>query len=210
MLLSGLGFISVIISLSLKFRVYALRLDHLQSTVWLWFLWKCQRTFIDTWSSLFATLLKNQQLMHHLHSLHHLLPFTLDLRVLSLILIKLMGFGWRWPRKMNKGRNANCMKDPRNSKILRQLNYHGWNLCLMEKVKCNKSSVRSTPMLKGNISSRLLILIACWNNKVVKKPKCRCLVLMHDHSTSMKNLYMLEMNVFTLLITTHLFWTSSK
>ncbi len=135
LLLSGLGFISVIISLSLKFRVYALRLVQLQSTMWLWFLWKCQRTFDSTWSFLFATLLRNRQLMHHLHSLHHLLPFTLDLSLLCLILIKLMGFGWRWRRKMNKGRNANCMRDPRNSKIPRRLRYHGRNLCLMEKVR---------------------------------------------------------------------------
>jgi hypothetical protein len=43
-----------------------------------------------------------------------------------------MGLSWRWPRKM-KRRNANCMKDPKNSKILRQIRYHGQNLVFDEK-----------------------------------------------------------------------------
>jgi hypothetical protein len=60
LLFNGLRFISVVISLSLKFKVYALRLDQLQSTVWLWLLWKCQKTFDSSQSSLSATLLKNQ------------------------------------------------------------------------------------------------------------------------------------------------------
>jgi hypothetical protein len=154
--------------------------------MWIWFLWKCQITFDSALSSLFAPLFRNQQLMHHLHSLHHLLPLTLDFNVLCLILIKLMGLSWRWPRKMDKGRNANCMKDPENSKILRRIRYHGQNLCLMKKVRCSKSNVRFTPMLKGNINFWLPSLIICWNNKFVEKPKCRCLVLMQDHSTSMK------------------------
>jgi hypothetical protein len=102
------------------------------------------------------------------------------------------------------------MKDPWNSKILGCPNYHGQNLCLMKKVRCSKFGVRFAPLLKGNINFWLPSLIICWNTKVAKKPKCWCLVLMHDHSISTKNNYMLKMNVFTLPMTTHIFWTSSK
>jgi hypothetical protein len=106
LLLSGLGFINIVITLSLKFRVSALRLDQLYFTMWSWFLWKCQRTFDSTRSSLFTTLLRNQQLVHHFHSLHHLLPLNLDLSVLFLILIKLLGLSWngqeRWIKEETK------------------------------------------------------------------------------------------------------------
>jgi hypothetical protein len=60
LLVNGLRFISVVISLSLKFKIYALRFDQLQSTVWLWLLWKCQKKFDSFRSSLSETLLKNQ------------------------------------------------------------------------------------------------------------------------------------------------------
>jgi hypothetical protein len=62
----GLRFTNVIISLSLKFRLLAFKLEKLQSTMWLWLFWKCQRTFDYVQSSLSTTLLKNQQLVHHL------------------------------------------------------------------------------------------------------------------------------------------------
>ncbi len=73
------------------------------------------------------------------------------------------------------------------------------DLCLMKRVRCNKSSVKFAPLLKGNKSFRLPSLIVCWNTKVIKKPKSWCLVLMQDHFTSTKLPYMLRMNVFTLL-----------
>jgi hypothetical protein len=71
---NGLRFTNTIISLNLKFRLLAFKLEKLQSTMWLWLFWKCQRTFNFVQSSLSATLFKNQQPVHHLHSLHHLLP----------------------------------------------------------------------------------------------------------------------------------------
>ncbi len=144
--------------------------------------------------------------MHHFHSLHHLLPSTLDLSVLCLVVIQLLGLNWRWLTKMNKGRNASCMKDLGNSKILEWPSYHGQNLCLMKRVKCNKFDVGSTPLLKGNRSFWLPSLIACWNTKVVKKPKCWCKIIILQQKIN----YMFIMNVFTLPMTTHLFWTNSK
>ncbi len=148
--------------------------------------------------------------MVHLHSLHHLLPWTLDQNVLCLIMIQLMGWVGDGQEKWHKERNASCMKDPGNAKIFGWPNYHGQNLCLMKKVKCSKFGVRFTSMLKGNKSSWLPSLVACWNTKVVKKSKCRCPMLMQNHFISTKIMYMFKMNVLTLPMTTHLFWTSSK
>jgi hypothetical protein len=38
LLFNGLRFINIVIFFNLEFRVFALKFDQLQSTVWLWFL----------------------------------------------------------------------------------------------------------------------------------------------------------------------------
>jgi hypothetical protein len=117
----------------------------------------------------------------HLHSLHHLPPWTLDQNVLCLIMIQLMGWVGDGQERCHKERNVSCMKDPRNAKIFGWPNYHEQNLCLMKKVKCSKFGVRFTSMLKGNKSSWLPSLIACW--KMLSKSQsvdaqCWCKIIL--------------------------------
>jgi hypothetical protein len=54
-------------------------------------------------------------------------------------------------------------------------------------------------------------LLATKLDSLLKHQSCqKAKVLMQDHYTSTKKIYMLIMNVFTLPMTTHLFWTTSK